>query len=118
MLRPLEWVGSARKDLQRFPKGVREEIGYALYVAQLGGKADSAKPMKGLGSGVLEVIANDDGNTFRAVYTVRYRDAIYVLHCFQKKSKRGSKTPAADLKVLHARLQAVVERRRHEGEMA
>lgn len=118
MLRPLEWVGSARKDLRGFPKGVREEIGYALYVAQLGGKADSAKPMKGLGSGVLEVIANDDGDTFRAVYTVRYRDAMYVLHCFQKKSKRGSKTPAEDLNVLHTRLQAVVERRRHEGRIA
>src|ERR1039457_3019186 len=87
---PLYWVGSTRWDLLGFPEAVKDGIGTALSVAQFGGKHPAAKPWKGAGSGVLEVVEDHDGNTFRAVYTVRFRCAVYVLHCFQKKSRRGA----------------------------
>ena len=83
---------------------VQDEIGYALYLAQIGGKHVSAKPLKGLGSGVLEVVSDYRGDTFRAVYTVRFQDRVYVLHAFQKKSRKGIATPQPDIALLKQRL--------------
>lgn len=103
-IKPIDWIGSSKKDLIGFPDPVVHEIGVALLVAQYGGKHPSAKPMSGLGAGVLEVVENHDGDTYRAVYTVRFKSRIYVLHCFQKKSKRGIKTPKAEMDVVRARL--------------
>ena len=106
-LKPLRWVGSSRDDLLALPDEVRREVGYALFVAQNGEKADSAKPLKGLGGGgVLEVVENHDGDTYRAVYTIRFARAVYVLHAFQKKSKAGIKTPKKDMDLIEARLKA------------
>ncbi len=98
------------------PEEVRSEVGYALYVAQNGDKADSAKPLKGQGSGVLEVVENYDGDTYRAVYTVRFESAVYVLHAFQKKSKKGIKTPKRDMDLIEARLKAAQRMDEAEGE--
>lgn len=81
-LRPLEWVGSSRDDLKAFPDAVQGHVGFALYQAQIGGRHHDAKPLKGFGSGVLEVVSRHDGDTFRAVYTVRFENAVYVLHAF------------------------------------
>ncbi len=83
-LKPVEWVASSRNDLKDFPAQVRDYVGFALYQAQVGLKSRAAKPLKGLGSGVLEVVSRHDGGTFRAVYTVRFEAAVYVLHAFQK----------------------------------
>lgn len=103
--KPVFWVGSSRRDLKRFPKAVRTVFGQAIYDAQTGGKHPDAKPLKGFrGAGVLEVVEDDDGNTFRAVYTVKFAGAVYVLHAFQKKSKSGVKTPVEDLEKIHGRL--------------
>jgi phage-related protein/predicted XRE-type DNA-binding protein len=103
--KPLDWVGSAREDLRKFPKEVTEEIGFALDAAQLGGKHPSAKVLKHFGSAsVLDIIENFDGNTYRAVYTVRFAGVIYVLHAFQKKSKRGIETPKSDMDLIRQRL--------------
>ena len=87
------------------PSDVVDTFGYALHLAQNGGKNAQAKPLKGFGSaGVLEVVEDDDGNAYRAVYTVRFSNAVYVLHCFQKKSHKGIATPKQDLEMIHARL--------------
>jgi len=102
--RPLCWVGSAKTDLLSFPERVKDHIGTALSVAQFGGKHPSAKPWKGSGSGVLEIVDDYDGNTYRAVYVVRFRAAVYVLHCFQKKSRRGVQTPRTDVELVLRRL--------------
>jgi phage-related protein len=94
----LEWVRSSRDDLKGLPEDVQDEVGYALYLAQIGEKHPNAKPLKGFkGAGVLEVLDNYDGDTYRAVYTVRFAGVIYVLHAFQKKSKKGIATPPADM---------------------
>lgn len=104
-LKPLEWVGSSKDDLIDFPDSARQEAGYALYLAQTGTKALNAKPLKGFGSaGVLEIVANDDGNTYRAVYTVKFAKAVFVLHAFQKKSKKGIATDRADIDLIKRRL--------------
>lgn len=103
-LTPLNWVGSSKKDLTKFPDAVVHEIGVALMVAQLGEKAPSAKVLRGQGAGLLEIVENDDGNTYRAVYTVRFEDRVYVLHCFQKKSHMGIKTDKKDMDLIQARL--------------
>lgn len=104
-LRSLLWLGSSRKDLRGFPAPVRREIGMALYTAQRGGTDPAAKPMKGFGgSSVIEIVADFRGGTWRAVYTVRFAEAIYVLHAFQKKSKRGIETPVQELEVVRSRL--------------
>src|ERR1035438_2909037 len=88
--KPVVWVGSSRKDLRAFPETVQDHIGYALYVAQQGGKHRDTKTLTGFGgAGVVEVIKDHRGDTFRAVYTLRFKDAVYVLHAFQKKSKRS-----------------------------
>jgi phage-related protein len=95
------------------PEEVRREVGFALYVAQNGEKAENAKPLKGMGGGVLEVVENYDGDTYRTVYTVRFENAVYVLHAFQKKSKKGIKTPQRDLDLIEARSKAA--QRMEEG---
>jgi phage-related protein len=104
-LKPVLWVGSSRKDVQSFPEPVRLDVGYALYAAQKGETDPSAKPLKGFGGqGVLEVVARYSGDTWRAVYTVRFGGAVYVLHAFQKKSKSGIATPKKDMDLIHRRL--------------
>jgi len=103
--KPLEWIGSSKKDLLAMPDPVIDVVGYALHLAQNGLKHDQAKVLKGFGSaGVLEVVEDDDGNTFRAVYTVRFKNAVYVLHCFQKKSHKGISTPKHEIDIVEARL--------------
>jgi phage-related protein len=103
--RDLIWVGSTLKDLSRFPDDVKRVIGYALRLAQKGGKHMDAKPLKGFsGAGVLEIVASHDGSAYRAVYTVTLGNTVYVLHAFEKKSKRGVATPKRDLDLIHQRL--------------
>ena len=105
LVKPLAWIGSSKRDLLVMPEGVIEVFGYALYLAQTGGKHDQAKPLKGFGSaGVLEIIEDDDGNTYRAVYTVRFKSAVYVLHCYQKKSRKGIATPRQEIELIKARM--------------
>jgi phage-related protein len=104
-VRPLYWVGSSKKDLLALPEEVVDVFGYALYLAQIGKKHDQAKPLKGFGSaGVLEVVEDWQGSAYRAVYTVRFRCGVFVLHVFQKKAKRGIATPKADLDLIRERL--------------
>jgi phage-related protein len=108
--KPLFWVGSSLEDLREFPTGVKEEVGYALYVAQAGGKHPSAKPLKGFGgASTLEVVSDFDGDTFRAVYTVKFKGAVYALHAFQKKSKKGIATPTKEIELIKDRLRAAEE---------
>jgi len=102
--KPLHWVGSAKKDYLDFPAAVQSEMGYALGLAQLGAKHPRAKPWKGEGPGVLEIVEDQRGDTYRAVYTVRFAGVVYVLHAFQKKSKAGIKTPQDDVKLIAQRL--------------
>lgn len=103
--KPAIFVGSAREDLRQFPEDVRTEFGYAIFVAQEGGKAPKAKPLKGIvpGAGVLEIVEDFDRNTYRVVYTVKFSDAVYVLHAFQKKSKQGIKTLRHEIDLIRAR---------------
>jgi phage-related protein len=109
-VRPVIWVRDSRKRLRDFPDEVQDQVGFALYHAQLGMKHGSAKPMKGhRGAGVLEVVESFDGDTYRCVYTVIFRDAIYVLHAFQKKSKSGIKTPKHELELINQRLREAKE---------
>ena len=104
MARPVIWVGSSRRDLRGFPREVRRDIGQALYAAQQGETDPAAKPLRGFGGGsVLEIATDQEGGTWRAVYTVRFREAIYVLHAFQKKSKRGVETPKRDVELIRQR---------------
>lgn len=103
--KPLEWIGSSYKDLMTLPADVRRFFGYALSLAQAGDQHDAAKVLKGFGSaGVLEVVEDDRSGTYRAVYTVKFDAAVFVLHCFQKKSKQGIATPKEDLAIIRARL--------------
>jgi phage-related protein len=102
--KPLLWVGSAKNDLLNFPEDVKDEIGIALSVAQFGGKHPKAKPWHGEGSGVLEIVEDHRGATYRAVYTVRFEHAAYVLHAFQKKSPKGIKTAQSDVELVSQRL--------------
>ena len=104
MLKPVQWVGASKSDLKRFPDVVRDRMGFAIYQAQAGLRHRDAKTLKGFGSGVLEVVARHDGDTFRAVYTVRFETAIYVLHAFQKKARRGIATPKNELDLVRRRL--------------
>ena len=118
MLRPVEWVGSSKANLKGFPEPVRARMGFAIYRAQTGLRHRDAKPLKGFGSGVLEVVARHDGDTFRAVYTVRFEAAVYVLHAFQKKARRGVKTPKQELDLVRRRLRAAERHYRdtHRGD--
>jgi phage-related protein len=102
--KPLHWIASAKRDLLAFDEAVIDDIGYALSVVQLGGMPSSAKPWKGEGAGVFEIVEDHRGDTYRAVYTVRFARAIYVLHCFQKKSPMGIKTAKTDVDLIRARL--------------
>ena len=103
--KPLEWIGSSHKDLMALPADVRRFFGYALSLAQAGDQHDAAKVLKGFGSaGVLEVVEDDAGGTYRAVYTVKFEAAVFVLHCFQKKSRHGIATPKEDMNIIRARL--------------
>jgi phage-related protein len=113
-VKPLYWVGSSKKDLLEMPAPVVDVFGYALYVAQNGRKHQQAKPLKGFGSaGVIEVIEDYAGGTYRAVYTVRFSNGVYVLHCFQKKSRKGIETSKQDKDMIDARLK--LARRHSEG---
>jgi phage-related protein len=106
-LKKLFWLGSAKKDLIAMPGDVQDTFGYALHMAQAGKKHEQSKPLKGFGSaGVLEVIENSGSGTYRAVYTVKFGEAVYVLHCFQKKSTSGIATPKPDLDLIRERLKA------------
>ena len=108
--RPLFWEGSSKQDLMAFPLPVRKDFGVALFVVQIGGTPPSAKPWKGLGSGVYELVEDHRGDTYRAVYTVRIAGSVHVLHAFQKKSKSGVKTPKPDIDLIERRLKAVLAR--------
>ena len=104
-LKPVDWIGSSRDDLREFPESVRRVMGVAIHDAQEGGEHPGAKALKGFGGrSVLEVIDDFDGDAYRAVYTIRFAGAIYVLHCFQKKSKRGRETPKHDIDLIKLRL--------------
>ena len=115
-LKPVVWLGSSRKDLREFPEPVQDHVGYALYVAQQGGRHRDTKLLAGFGwAGILEVIRDYRGDTFRAVYTVRYAGAVYVLHAFQKKSKRGRETPRPDIELIKQRLREAEQIAEEEG---
>ena len=109
-VKPVVWIGSSRTDLASFPEDVKDAIGYALYIAQRGGKHADAKPLRGFGSAcILEIIEDHSGDTYRAVYTVRLAGRIYVLHVFQKKSKAGIKTPKPEIELIRSRLKRAEE---------
>ena len=108
-LRPLLWVASSKRDYRNFPERVQRNLGFELFLAQTGQHPPSAKPLKGFGSGTVELVEDFDGDTYRAVYTVRFEEAVYILHVFKKKSKRGSKTPSGDI--------ALIKRRLHDAEL-
>ena len=112
-MKPAKWIGSSLEDLRELSDEVRTEFGFAIFEAQCGGKHIHAKPMKGLGGGILEVVENHEGDTFRAVYTVRYEEAVYVLHVFQKKSRKGIETPRHDVELIRRRLE--IARQSHEA---
>lgn len=115
--RLLIWVGGSKRDLMALPLDVRKFFGHALDFAQRGDKHDTAKSLKGFGgAGVLEIVEDDAGGTYRAVYTVKFAEAVFVLHCFQKKSKSGIATPKEDMDIIRARLkvaEALAKELRH-----
>ena len=114
--KPLIWLGGSKEVLSAFPLGAKKSFGHALHLAQMGQKAIHAKPMQGFdGASVLEIVEDDDGNTYRAVYTVRFRDVIFVLHAFQKKSKKGIATPKAEVDLIKQRLKAAADHEKPEG---
>ena len=115
-LKPVRWVGSSRRDLRAFPAPVRRDIGQALYAAQWGEEYPNVKALQGFGGrSVLEIVAPFAGDTYRAVYTVRFEEAIYVLHAFQKKAKRDISTPKKEIDLIKQRLAAAEQdyRERH-----
>jgi phage-related protein len=113
-MRPLHWIASSYKDLLAMPEDVQDTFGYALHLAQDGGKHARAKPLQGFGgAGVLEVVESDEGGAYRAVYTVRFAEAVFVLHCFQKKSTHAVATAKTDIDLIAARLK-IAERKNQE----
>ena len=116
MLKSDESVGSNRADLKRFPDPVQDHMGFAIYQAQF--RHRDAKPLRGFGSGVLEMVSRHDGDTFRAVYTVRFEAAVYVLHAFQKKAQRGITSSKPELDLFRRRLAATERHYRdtHRGD--
>ena len=106
--KPLHWVGSSKRDLLQFPEKVIDSIGFALGAVQYGGTPASSKPWKGLGPGVREIVEDDASGTYRAVYTVRFAKAVYVLHAFQKKSPSGIRTARTDVDLIERRLRAAI----------
>jgi phage-related protein len=112
-MKPLHRIVSSKKDLREMPEEVQSEFGHALYLVQEGDTPDNVKPLKGFGgASVLEIVETHDGNAFRAVYTVRFEEAVYVLHCFQKKSKSGISTPKQEIELVRVRLKEA--EREHE----
>ncbi len=108
--KPVRWIGSSRDDLRIFPEEVRRRVGGALWDAQIGIKSPYAKPLRGFGSaGVLEIVDDFEGNTYRTIYTVRLTGAVYVLHAFKKKSRRGISTPKTELDLIRGRLRRAEE---------
>lgn len=108
--KPLVWIGSSRDDLKKFPDEVRDVAGFGLYKAQMGGKHPAAKPLKGYhGAGVVEIVDNHSGNTYRIVYTTKLEGVIYVLHAFQKKEKTGIETPKQEIDLINNRLRLAIE---------
>ena len=103
-MKKLTWLADTRANVRAFPSDVRDGIGYALYVAQVGGTNVKAKPLHGLGSGVMEISIRDESGTYRAVYTVSIGDSVYVVHAFQKKSKAGIATPRSEMDIIRKRL--------------
>ena len=115
-LKPLTWVGSSQRDFRAFPDPVKDDMGYALYLAQIGRKHESAKPLKGFGgASVLELVEDHAGDTYRAVYTVRFASAVYVLHAFQKKSRKGRETSKGDMDLVTRRLRMAEEDARQKA---
>jgi phage-related protein len=115
-LKVLIWLGSSRRDFVAFPDDVKSEMGYALFQAQAGGRHRKAKPLRGAGdAGVIEIIDDHRGDTFRTIYTVRYANAVYVLHAFQKKSKSGIATPKSDLDLVEQRLREAARLHKETG---
>ena len=109
-LKPLVWIGSSRKDVRTLPDPVQDHIGYALYLAQRGSKHRDTKTLTGFGgASVQEIVTDYDRDTYRAVYTVRFAERIYVLHVFKKKSKSGIATPKSDLELIERRLKQAQE---------
>lgn len=106
---PLHWIGSSRKAVQTFPVPVKDHVGFALFQAQTGRKHKDAKPLKGLGAGVLEIVSRERDGTFRTVYAVKFEKAVYVLHAFQKKSKSGIATPKLEIDLVRDRLKAAAD---------
>ena len=113
-LRKVRWVGDSREQLQKFPSQVRKDIGHALYLVQTGQTPPSSKPMRGLESGVFEIVDDYDTNSYRAVYTVKIGRSLYVLHAFQKKSKRGIATPKKEIDQIKRRLRRAKELAKQE----
>jgi phage-related protein len=108
--KPLVWIGKSREDLKKFPEAVKDVAGFALYKAQMGGKHPAAKPLTGFhGAGVVEIVENYSGNTYRVIYTTRLEGAIYVLHAFQKKAKTGIETPKQEIDLINSRLKRASE---------
>lgn len=113
LLKPVEFIGSSKKDLSGFPDPVKQDIGHVLFVAQQGSRASNVKTLRGFGgSGVVEIVEDYDGDTYRCVYTTKLTRAIYVLHAFQKKSKRGRQTPKHEIDLVTARLKEAEDRDR------
>ena len=108
-MKDVVWVGDSRERLRRFPKETRQAIGKALEYAQLGDKHPTVKPMRGLGTGVLQIVARHSTNAYRAVYTVSIRERVYVLHCFEKKLTRGVRTPKREIDLIKQRLRRARE---------
>lgn len=123
-IKSIVWMGRSRSDLRAFPDDVKDRMGFALFAAQQGGKHSHAKPLRGFGgAGVLEIVEDHDGDTYRAAYTVKLTGQVYVLHAFQKKSKAGIATPKRELDLIRSRLAraeaehtAWLERRKDIGE--
>jgi phage-related protein len=109
-VKPLRWIGPSKDELMDFPRPVIRAMGFALYEAQTGEKPVNAKPLRGFGgAGVLEVLEDHDGDTYRAVYTVKFAGAVYVLHCFQKKSTKGIATPQHTTELIERRLKLAIQ---------
>ncbi|MFM2314932.1 MAG: hypothetical protein RLZZ04_4208 [Cyanobacteriota bacterium] len=108
------WIGDSLKQVRSFPEEVRRDIGSSLYDAQLGNKPNSAKPFKGVGRGVFEIVTRFDSDTYRTVYAVQINDCIYVLHAFQKKSPKGIKTALKDVELIKQRYKQAIEQSRRE----
>jgi|SRR5208337_767439 len=115
VLRPLVWMGNSRRNIQGFPEGAQKLMGDELQLIQFGGMPRDAKPFKGVGSGIIEIALRYEGDAYRSVVAVQLGERIYVLHAFQKKSKKGIATPKKDVEVIKQRYAEAKERAKHEG---